>query len=181
MKCKWCDDEAIRKQGRIWLCKKHYRFQQMRVTAKRQGKSVPEYGELERLWQESGGTCKVCNRKLNWLSSEGTCTVITLQHDRQGGTRLLCLSCNTRHASFDGDSFYDANSERRVCPSCRRSLPWDSYTTDNSSRWKNKNTYCKECRNTKHAEWVKRNREKYNEKRREYYHKRIANGCPIPR
>jgi len=131
--------------------------------------------------QEIDWHCPVCGRKVNWLSKEGSSTVITLQHDRGGRMRLLCLSCNSRHASFDGDSFYEADDSRRVCPDCKRSLPLEEFSKDNSGRWYNINTYCRECRNKRLAAWVEKNREKYNEKRREYYHRRIREGNPIPR
>ena len=181
MKCKWCPAKAVRKQGRIWLCKKHYRFQQMRCNAKRHGKSVPSYEELESLWTESGGRCPTCDRTFNWLSVEGTGTVVSLQHDRNGGRRLLCRSCNTRHASFSGDSFYSTDPQKRICPRCRKSLPLSSFSRDKSRRWKTLNTYCRTCRAALHATWVAKNRKKYNEKRRQYYHRRKASGNPIPR
>ena len=124
MRCIWCEIEAFRKQGHIWLCKKHYRFQQMRVSAKHNGKPVPSYEWLEDTWNALQGKCPICQREINWLSSDGTSTVITLQHDRCGNLRLLCLSCNTRHASFCGDSFYSADPTKRVCPRCRKELPF---------------------------------------------------------
>ena len=133
-KCKWCGEDVFR----LRLCKKHYRFYQMRIVAKRHGKTVPSYEALELLWNKSKGVCEGCGRAVNWLSNEGHSTVITLQHDRSGRIRLLCLSCNTRHASFEDDTFYDQDPNMKTCPCCKRSLPLDQFGTDNLKRWKNK-------------------------------------------
>lgn len=181
MQCKWCDDAAYIKQGHIWLCKKHYRFQQMRAKAKRANKTVPTYEELEVLWAYTNGSCPICHRSMNWMSKEGTATVASLQHDRSGNHRIICLSCNVRHASFKDDSFYDEDPNTRVCPRCKRRLTWASFTADNHGRWNNKNTYCRDCRRAMLSAWVSKNREVYNAKRRAYYHARKESGNPIPR
>jgi hypothetical protein len=178
--CSKCSEIAATKQGHQWLCERHYRFGQMRSTAARHGKSVPSHSELESL-VPPGMLCPVCKRKMNWMAKQGHATVVTLQHDRSGARRMLCLSCNVRHASFSEDSFYVANHVMRVCPRCKRQLPRALFGKDNKSRWLNTNTYCQECRSEMHQEWVNRNREKYNENRRAYYHRRIAEGNPIPR
>ena len=181
MRCKWCNSEAYCRQGHIWLCKKHYRFQQMRVTAKRHNKVPPSYEWLEQTWGEIGWHCPVCKRKVNWLSKEGTCTVITLQHDRNGKMRFLCFSCNMRHASFSDDSFYTADPNRKVCTICKKSLPLDMFATDRGAGVIQKKSWCRNCANKKHNEWRIKNRERENAKRRQYYHARIASGNPIPR
>lgn len=182
MQCKWCDNDAHIKQGRIWLCKKHYRFQQMRVCAKRHGKTVPEYDELEKIHQTSGGICPSCKRDFNWLSKEGAETVISLQHDRSGKHAFLCRSCNSRHDDFEGDSFYkNADSQKKKCPRCLEWKQYVWYCTDNSSRWKKKKTYCRTCSAIYHKEWLDKNKEKQNEWRRKYYHARKESGNPIPR
>lgn len=181
MKCKWCRRNAFRKQGRIWLCKRHYRFQQMRANAKRHGKSVPAYEWLEQAWNALKNRCPVCSQKLNWLSSEGTSTVVTLQHDRSGTHRLLCLSCNVRHSSFEDDTFYSSDPSKRVCPRCQYTLPISRFGTDNSGRWKNKKAYCRDCSTWYHRQWVLANKEAFNAKRRAYYHRRKDSDNPIPR
>ncbi len=181
MKCKWCNDEAARKQGRIWLCKKHYRFQQMRCTAKRLGKSVPEYEWLEKEWSNIKGHCPICKREVNWLSREGTDTVITLQHDRSGRIRLLCLSCNVRHASFSDDSFYTTDPSKKICTLCRRELPKADFANDRGAGITKKKSWCRNCASQKQKEWRNKNRSRENEKRRAYYHARIESGHPIPR
>lgn len=179
--CQWCGEGAYIKQGHIWLCKKHYRFSQMRTNAKRHSKTVPSYLQLEKLYWLSDMRCAGCGEQMVWLSKENSQRVVSLQHDRSGEIRFLCRACNTRHASFKDDSFYTADPTKRKCPRCNKELPLERFSTDRSSRWKNKSVYCRRCSAAYYVEWVAQNREEYNEKRREYYHKRKADGNPIPR
>lgn len=154
--CQWCEEISVRKQGRIWLCKKHYRFQQMRVNAKRHNKEVPEYWELENMLSWTNGfICQPCKRQMNWLSEEGQSTVVTLQHDRSGTMRLLCRACNTRHAYYPGDDYYDKPEGIKQCKSCNRLLPEMDFCVDNSRACKLKSC-CRECAKEKHYDWRKR-------------------------
>lgn len=179
--CKWCPEKAHAKQGRIFLCVKHYRFQTMRSKAAADGKSVPGYCELENLLCALDKMrCPACRRKMNWLSADGQDTVLSLQHDREGGHRLLCRSCNTRHAGMPNDLFYSLKDGERWCPCCERILPESEFCKDNH-RSKRIKTYCRGCSLAKHAEWVANNRKKYNASRRSYYHARKESGNPIPR
>lgn len=178
--CSLCKIPAVIKQGHQWLCVRHYRFRQMRSCARRRGKTVPSCQELE-LMVPKNMQCPGCSRTMVWRSKEGPATVISLQHDRSGKMRMLCRSCNTRHAAFMGDSFYTHDQTKRVCPRCKQLLDWNHFSTDRTPRWKNKNTYCRQCRTEMHAAWVAKNRERENAKRRDYYHQRKACGNPIPR
>ena len=180
MKCTRCDLDAVIKQGHSWLCPKHYRFGQMRVSAKRHGKAVPSLDEMGRMLPPNL-VCPSCNRTMNWRQAEGASTVITLQHDRNGKLRFLCLACNTRHASVENDSFYQIPEGHKRCPRCGENKPLECFCTDNGKRWKNKKSTCKECSALYHSEWVSHNREAYNETRRRYYHARKNAGNPIPR
>ena len=150
--CAWCSEPKHIKQGRIWLCKIHYRFQSMRVRAKRDDKAVPSYEMLYSM-ASSSMICPGCNRTMNWLAKEGRSTVVTLQHDRNGTMRFLCLSCNTRHAFMPGDSFYHAPKDKKFCPDCREWLDFDSFATDKSGRWMDRKTYCRRCSNVRHKNW----------------------------
>ena len=178
--CSTCKKTAVIKQGNQWLCEKHYRFGQMRSCAKRHGKKVPSREELDMMIPDPF-SCQVCNKPMNWRSKDGTSTVATLQHDRAGTMRIICLSCNSRHASFKDDSFYQHDQSKRSCPRCKQSLELVQFCKDESGRWKSLNTYCRTCRTEMHRQWVNRNKERENEKRREYYHRRKASGNPIPR
>lgn len=145
--CAWCGGESIVKQGRLWLCRRHYRFQQMRVGAKRHGKTVPTYLELENLfsWLKDM-KCSHCERAMNWLGREGQATVISLQHDRETGKfRFLCRSCNTRHVFHPGDSFYSFPKDKRRCFMCKEIKPKSHFYIDRSRGPDGLKSSCKVC------------------------------------
>jgi hypothetical protein len=180
--CSRCGIQSVRIQGHQHLCEKHYRFGQMKASAKRHGKPVPSNMDLEEMCLSlTEMRCPTCGRTMNWMGVNGRATVATLQHDRSGLMRILCLSCNTRHASFKGDTFYINDDKTRMCPNCKKTMDRTSFCVDRSSRWLNTNTYCRSCRNEMQRRWVSNNREVYNEKRRKYYHERRLSGNPIPR
>jgi hypothetical protein len=54
---------------------------------------------------------------MNWWLTEGSSTVITLQHDRDGTIRLICKGCNSRHHLHPGDSYYQMPRGHKRCPS----------------------------------------------------------------
>ena len=151
--CKWCLMPAYIKQGRIWLCKIHYRFSSMRANAKRHGKVVPSVELLDSFLTPDYAICKGCNRKMNWLDKDGKSTVITLQHDRNGTMRFLCRACNTRHANRPGDSFYDDPKNKKLCPDCNQWKEFNAFSIDRHFRWMDRKTYCKECSNDRHKRW----------------------------
>lgn len=156
MKCSkaYCETEAVRRMGNGSYCLRHYRFSHMRRRARKDGKTVPTYAELESLVPDPFA-CSVCKRRMNWLSSEGTSTVVTLQHDRSGGHRLLCLACNTRHAALPGDSLYDIPPDMRRCPACRKLKHLDAFCMD-ASRFAGRKTYCRPCSSARHRAWRQR-------------------------
>jgi len=97
--CSRCGVDAARKQGNQWLCARHYRFGQMRCTAKRNGKQVPSYDDLERMCND---TCAECGVVMNLLSRAGELErTASLQHYRDGSMAIVCRSCNTRYQMAD--------------------------------------------------------------------------------
>lgn len=165
--CKWCPRESVRRQGRIWLCAKHYRFQQMRVSARRDAKDVPSYADLEAITDLSWMVCAGCGQKMHWLVSDGSRTLqATLQHDRAGTYRLLCLGCNTRHAAHPGDEFYQVGIGFKRCPSCASVKPFSAFAVDRSRPIGRKSS-CRECSRGQHRRWVQQNRAYVNAKQRE--------------
>lgn len=166
--CCRCDAQAVRKQGRQWLCAKHYRFGSMRVRAKRDGKVVPSWEQLENILSYINNMkCPHCARIMNWLRSDGAATQVTLQHYRSGSLGLICLSCNTRHAQMAGDSFCNLAADHKVCPGCNKCKPLEAFRRDFSRRWDNRASYCRECANERRNRWVAKNREHVNAKQRE--------------
>lgn len=164
--CAWCDQPRARRQGRIFLCAKHYRFQQMRTRAARDGKTVPSYWALDAM-AAPGLICCGCQREMHWLVSDGPRSQqVTLQHDRGCTMRLLCLGCQVRHASHPGDEFYNVPVDHKRCPDCVAVLPLDRFSVDRS-RPIGRASYCKECSRVRHAQWVKEHRDHVNTKQRE--------------
>lgn len=175
-KCKWCEQPAMRRQGHIWLCAMHYRFQQMRVHATRRGKSTPSYEELESLTRQLGKelTCPVCRRPMNWLGTDGQDTVVSLRHDRSGNHRLLCRSCSTRATFMSGDSFYELPPGMKMCHSCGEIKPLSDFLVDRS-RSRSRGAYCKVCSHRRVTGWVKERRQASMENRlREIVRRRRA-------
>jgi len=149
--CAWCDEAAHIRQGRVMLCATHYRISSMRARAARDGKMVPTRDEIASLAAQSM-TCVGCKRPMNWLRSSGTSTQVTLQHDRDGTIRLLCLACNTRHAQHPGDSFYTIPAAKKWCPDCGDVLPKADFCRD-LSRPLGLKSYCRKCSAARHHKW----------------------------
>jgi len=169
--CKWCQSTPYMKQGRIWLCVKHYRFGQMRCNAKRHGKKVPTYSELENLLHGLYMfCCPLCSHTMKWTSKENKKRVITLQHNHNGSVQFLCRSCNTKHIHIPNDGIYELPDNQKYCSSCKEIKPYKEF-------YKNKQTssgyasLCKECMNKNNSLWRKQNRETYNEYLRKYRHR----------
>lgn len=179
-KCARCLDASVIKQGRQWLCPRHYRFGQMRANAKRYGKLTPSHEWLEENIP-ADMICRRCSRQMNWRQKDGAATVVCLQHNRDGTMEIICLSCNTRHGQMRGDEFYDLPPDSKRCPGCGQVKLLSAFCTDRAGKWKSKKSNCRSCSKSAHDAWVKANRIKYNETRRAYYHARKASGNPIPR
>lgn len=150
--CAWCDKPSHIKQGRIFLCAAHYRMSSMRARAKRDGKYVPSLGVLETLAENM--KCDGCGEEMHWLRSDGARLQATLQHDRDGLVRLLCLSCNTRHAQHPGDTFYNVPDGHKLCQGCKEVLPHASFWKDRS-RPIGLKSYCKSCAADRYRKWEK--------------------------
>lgn len=170
--CAWCDRPSHIRQGRILLCAMHYRFSSMRTRATRDGKYVPTRDEIESLIP-SPFVCIGCSREMNWLRSDGASTQVTLQHDRSGKLRLICLGCNTRHAHHPDDSYYDVPDGHKRCGRCDRVLSREHFAVD-KSRAVGLKAWCRKCSHDSHTEWRKKNRDHYNAKQREGRARRSA-------
>ncbi len=151
--CSRCGDPSLRRQGNQWLCKRHYRFGQMRIAAKRAGKVVPEHAELETMVQPDN-KCQSCNELMTWLASESQQRVVSLQHYRNGTMALVCRSCNTRHASMPGDTFCEMPKDHKRCPACEaikhRSL-FSSYRSRTGRL--TARSHCRSCSSIEFAQW----------------------------
>jgi len=177
--CSVCALQATVKQGNQHLCDKHYRFGQMRATAKQHGKLVPTRGELESM-DGSSLVCPDCGVQMNWRAKDGQSTVASLQHYRDGSMDIVCRSCNTRHAFMDGDSFREMPKDHKFCPSCKQTKPLFEFTADKSrSGTAQRKSNCRQCADASVKLWKESNREQYNEYQRKYRAKRKATGNPV--
>lgn len=164
-----CNEPSVRKQGRQWLCPKHYRFGQMRATARRHGKVVPTHEHLENVFSCDRLTCRDCKRAMNWMRADGAASQITLQHYRSGSMGFVCLSCNSRHAGMEGDSYCAMPADHKRCPTCKAVKSSSEFTKDLSrSGDLQRKSACKSCSNSAASKWKEINRERYNAYQREY-------------
>lgn len=171
-KCARCDSLAIRHQGHQWLCAMHYRFGQMRSTAKQRGKTVPSHEELASLVSDK---CRDCGGPMHWLARGHQATVASLQHYRDGTYGIVCRSCNTRHAFMPGDTYRDMPKDHKRCPKCEQVKPISEYAKDNGRSGPMKvKSWCKQCSSAAHTEWQRNNREYYNATQREGRARRSA-------
>lgn len=176
--CSKCDVPAVHDANGAKYCSKHWRFLNMRVSAKSDAKTVPSYQELESLLP-ADMHCPVCKRQMNWLARDGRSTQITLQHDRDGRHRLICGGCNSRHAQLPGDLLYTIKDDERWCNACKTIKPVTDFHRDNgASRVIRLMSKCKICSRAQYVAWVARNREYVREKniayQREYRAKNLA-------
>ena len=151
--CAWCEEPAHIKQGRILLCQVHYRISSMRILAKRDGKVSPSRDEIEAAIPNPL-ICSCCDREMNWLRSDGASTQITLQHDRRGSIRLICLGCNVRHSVHPSDTFYTIPAGKKRCPDCEMVLPVADFSKDRS-RPIGLKSYCRPCASIRNKSWRK--------------------------
>jgi hypothetical protein len=145
-KCSQCDRPAHPCQSRVTLCAMHRRITYMRATAKRHGKVAPSREELESLAQDM--QCVGCGQQMYWLRDQGVTKQATLQHDRDGKIRLLCLSCNSRHATHPGDIFYTIPQGSKYCPDCKQIKSASEFYLQHS-RPPRRCTYCRSCTRSK--------------------------------
>jgi hypothetical protein len=126
----------------------------MRATAKRHNKYVPTWEELEQMYLITRLDCNDCNRIMNWTSKDGKCSVISLQHYRDGQIGFVCRSCNTRHASMDNDDYRNMPKNKKRCPQCKDIKMSTQFSKDNgrSGELKRK-SWCKSCCNKSHKRW----------------------------
>lgn len=172
MNCSRCGSSATIKQGNQWLCDKHYRFGQMRSTARRHGKEVPSHELLEAI-AETGMKCPDCSVAMNWRAKDGQATVASLQHYRSGEMGIVCRTCNTRHAFMPGDEYCEMDKGNKLCPGCGLVKHLSMFTVDNSrSGLAKRKSHCKSCSDSAASQWRNENRERYNEYQRDYRAKR---------
>lgn len=119
----------------------------MRFSARRKGKYVPTLDELDALLAAHGMNCQHCKAKMNWTAREGWRTVVSLQHDRDGSIRLLCLACNTSHSTQPGDSFYEIPADHKKCSGCSKIMLRSKYPSRRVRGFVMYRSMCRDCYN----------------------------------
>lgn len=152
--CAWCARPSHIRQGRNMLCAMHYRIATMRANATRRGKFAPTRHQLEALIPDPF-VCSCCQREMTWLRLNGASVQATLQHDRNGDVRIICLACNTRHAQHPGDSFYNVPPGHKRCPDCDANKPLNDFPVDRS-RPIGRKSYCRPCCAARFKQWSAR-------------------------
>lgn len=147
--CDRCDRETHRYRSKQNLCEVHYRVVQMRDSARSSGKYTPTPGEMNQMVEAliaNGMKCEACSVEMVWGTGErGRSDVVSLQHDRSGDVRLICMGCNIRHYTFPDDTFYNhADRQSAHCARCHRTLPLSSFYVN--ARGRRAGSCCKECR-----------------------------------
>jgi hypothetical protein len=151
-----CNEHGINKtngHGSTWYCEKHYRFRQMRSDARRRGKVVPSWEQLdERLLEcldEHGrlGKCPSCGRQMQWKSGadKKIGPTISLQHNLDGTMCFICHSCNVGHGKSKlGDLYLALEDEEKYCPRCDTVKSLEQFRK-NRSRRTGTSGNCREC------------------------------------
>lgn len=171
--CRYCKVPTTHKRWNSWMCLMHSRFSQMRSDARKEGNLIPTMDQLHNFHAGlKDMKCPHCQVKMNWLKKDGTRTVITLQHYRNGSMGFLCFSCNSRHSKGNGDDFMDIPITHKRCSCCRYVLPMNAFGTE-TGLYQNKSHRCRPCRRNKLNERRRGSgREQYNAYMRAYKAKR---------
>jgi hypothetical protein len=125
----------------------------MRNRAQNMGKTVPSKEALLALIDKlisQGMKCIGCDRVMRWLGNKGESSLVTLQHDRNGDFRLICLGCNTRHAYHPGDTFYDVKPGEKICNGCGKVKGVSEFNKD-LTRPGGLRSCCRDCQKIRNA------------------------------
>jgi hypothetical protein len=162
MKCYICGIDAIKKYDWHSLCEKHYRFIQMRKTAKADKKYSPSIYELEKL-VPSNMKCADCGKAMHWIDNNNRSDGAVLQHYRDGTLGIVCMACNTKHGMMPGDSYRDTPKDHKLCRTCKTIKPLSDFHTRKDGKKPYPMSKCKKCNLAVHQKWRLANPEKYRE------------------
>ncbi len=152
-----------------WYCKIHARLRQMLSACRHDGKSVPSIELLTQMANAAVASkmrCRICRRKMNWMSREGRSTCASLQHNRDGTFEIICIRCNLRHGRLPGDLYYAIPVGHKWCNGCKKVLPLDDFYPSRVSV-QGVMSRCKKCASKIARAWVKKNRKRASDYERE--------------
>lgn len=136
---------------RFKFCVMHYRFANMQSRAYASRKYAPTMKELKGL-VPPGMICPSCDRLMVWSTGTVTSNLITLQHDRSGTIRLMCMACNSRHSRFEGDEFYNLPKDSKRCTLCKAVKPIEHFVKVKTG-WLGRGVRCLPCHNEASQRW----------------------------
>jgi hypothetical protein len=116
--CTACGGDAYAIRQRRPLCAMHFRIDKMRDSARQSGKVVPSRSEIEAIFPRDWN-CTHCGCPMTAKRAENPPAVASLQHYRDGSLGVVCLSCNSRHGSMDGDEFRNLPEGHKQCCRCK--------------------------------------------------------------
>ena len=157
-------------------CVQHYRFENMRIGARVAKKYVPTRKELKLLVPKNM-VCVGCERTMSWSSLGGGSTIVTLQHDRDGTLRLICLRCNVRHSRQPGDSFYKIPIGYWRCCRCKKIKLRSDFITARNKNGSRSIQACRVCSAAKTKRWRQKNSKHCSQYRKRAKQKRALNGA----
>lgn len=133
------------------------RVRQAINNSKSRGIAVPSFDKLSGMFAALGESpkCPVCERGMSLSLADGTKTkgeartsVVTVQHDRDGGFRLICFGCNLKHWTHDGDTFYKHGAGYRRCAYCGNVKPIAEFIREHKDGREVREQYCSPCMTT---------------------------------
>lgn len=118
--CAYCDRPGYRFRANRWQCELHFRADTMRNTALSKGKESPSFNVLSGMLEkaQADGLKCLCGTQMQMTGKRGEQHTISMQHDRSGAIRLICMLCNQRHNDCPGDTFYDLPKDSWRCSRC---------------------------------------------------------------
>lgn len=129
-------------------CFKCYRFNNMINQAQQTNKYIPNWHELEELFQNLHQMkCPICNKQMVWCTKLGRLgDVISLQHNNNGTIMLICQSCNVGHGhSHLGDKYFSLKENKKYCPKCNKVLYKNQFNKTKRNK-DNCDYLCKQCK-----------------------------------
>lgn len=133
---------------RTLYCGKHYRVYEMRQRARKRGKSVPSFEQLDSLIRSEGqNLCHDCGKSMHMLSDKSNyADTLSLQHYRDGTFGIVCGSCNSRHVHYPGDTYKEYKDTHKFCKGCEEIKPFADFYPNRTIPGVGKLTArCREC------------------------------------
>src|SRR5210317_1088089 len=135
---KGCNDLATVSSGPTnFYCEKHYCFRRMRSDARKRGKKVPTWKQLDEMLlecvDEHGNLegCSSCGQQMQWRAGEDRKigASISLQHNHDDTECFICHSCNAGHGGSKlGDRYLGLTAKGlKHCVNCGKNKPFDQF------------------------------------------------------